>query len=203
LWVSVDPTDVQRVSIDDPEERASGVDRHGLSDPLGTTDVAVNRYRLAPEFPGGLHAHANQEEVFYVVEGEATFETLARSDADRSSGEVTVGRGEAIRFAPGEFQSGRNDSDGDLVALAIGAPRDGDDVRLPLACPECGREDVRLETGGDEPRLVCPDCGDERVPGACPDCGHEDLRVALDEGNRTVVVCRGCGAAFDDPPLRD
>ncbi len=208
----VDPTDMERVSTDDAE-RDARVDRHGLSNPLGTIDVAVNRYRLAPGegFPGGLHAHVDQEEVFYVVEGEATFETLAWwSDADRSSGEpasergeVTVGEGEAIRFAPGEFQSGRNDSDGDLVALAIGAPRDSEDVRIPLACPECGRGDVRLETGGDEPKLVCPDCGDARVPGACPECGHEDLRVALGEGGRTVVVCQDCGAEFEDPPLRD
>jgi len=55
-------------------------------------------------------------------------------------GEVTVSEGEVIRFAPGEFQSGKNDSDGEVVAFAMGAPRDSEDVRVPQDCPECGAE---------------------------------------------------------------
>lgn len=201
---------MERVAFADvePEFLGSGGDRRGLSGPLGTTHVAVNRYRLAPGegFPGGLHAHAEQEEVFVVVEGEATFETYApRDDANRPDRgrEVTVGAGEAVRFAPGEFQSGRNDGDGDLVAFAMGAPRDGGDVRLPLECPDCGRADVRLETDEGGPTFVCPDCEAERVPRACPACGHDDLRVVLGEGSRPVVACRGCGAEFEDPPVRN
>ena len=148
---------MDKVSIGDVEANAfeSDIDRRGLSDPLGTTDLALNRYRLAPgeRFSGGMHAHMDQEEVFVIVEGEATFETM--------DGEVTVGESEAIRFEPGEFQSGKNDSDGDVVAFAMGAPRDSADVRLPQNCPECGHDNVRAIPGENGFDLECPDCGAE------------------------------------------
>ena len=212
---------MEKASVDDVEPVAieDDSDQRGLSDSLGTTTAAVNRYRIAPGegLPSGLHAHADQEEIFVVLEGEATFETFAPSaspegDADGAgsaerasaaeSGAVVVGGGEAIRFAPGEFQSGKNESDDDLVMLAIGAPRDSEDVRIPQACPDCGHGDLRLDAGEGGVRLVCPACGGEYVPQPCPDCGHDDLRVALDDGNGTVVVCRGCSAEFEDAPLR-
>lgn len=148
---------MERVSIDDVEPSAFGsdIDRRGLSDPLGTSDMALNRYRLdsGERFSGGLHAHMDQEEVFVIVEGEATFET--------TDGEVTVGAGEAIRFAPGEFQSGKNDSDGAVVAFAMGAPRDSEDVRVPEDCPECDHDDMRAVPADDGFDLVCPECGAE------------------------------------------
>lgn len=200
-------TDMEHISIDDVESNAVGndSDRRGLSEPLGTTDVAINYYRLSPGdgFPGGLHAHTDQEEVFVVVEGEATFETLtSRSNEGRASegGSVTVGAGEVVRFAPGEFQSGRNESDDELVVLALGAPRDSGDVRIPVDCPECTYGDMRLETGEGVLTLVCPDCGAERVPQGCQDCGHE-LSVTLGGETRTIVVCPDCGAEFENLPF--
>ena len=148
---------MEKVSIGDVEPNAFGsdIDRRGLSDPLETTDFALNRYRLDPgeRFSGGIHAHMDQEEVFVIVEGEATFETM--------DGEVTVGEAEVIRFAPGEFQSGKNDSDGEVVAFAMGAPRDSEDVRLPQNCPECGHDNVRAIPGDDGFDLQCPECGAE------------------------------------------
>ena len=148
---------MEKVSIGDVEPNAFGsdIDRRGLSDPLETTDFALNRYRLDPgeRFSGGMHAHMDQEEVFVIVEGEATFDTM--------DGEVTVGEAEVIRFAPGEFQSGKNDSDGEVVAFAMGAPRDSEDVRIPQNCPECGHDNVRAIPGDDGFDLQCPECGAE------------------------------------------
>ena len=216
---------MQKTALDDvdPDRIGSDSDRYRLAERLGATNVAINRYRVAPGdgFPGGLHAHGDQEEAFVVLEGEATFETYdPRPDesdgadgtdgadgADGANtgeaGEVVVGAGEAIRFAPGEFQSGRNEADGDLVALALGAPRDSEDVRIPVTCPDCGREGLRMDADEEGPLLGCPDCGGERVPEPCPDCGRGDLRVALDDGGRTVVRCPGCGSEFEDAPLGD
>ncbi|PSP74323.1 cupin [Halobacteriales archaeon QS_3_64_16] len=197
---------MKRVTIADIESDSGeiGIDRRRLSGPLNTTDVAINHYRLAPGtgFPGGLHSHMDQEEVFVVIKGEATFETLASgSDTGET---VTVGAGEAIRFAPGgEFHSGANESDGDLLAVAIGAPPDSEDVRIPLECPECSHDDMRVRMDEEGVTFVCPDCDTECVPRACLECGREEMRFALAEENQAVVVCPNCSAEFDRPPLRD
>jgi len=144
----------------DPESRTH--DRRKLTGPLNASDVSLVRYVLEPgeRFSGALHAHMDQEELFVVVEGEATFETR--------DGEVTVSEDEAIRFAPGDFQSGKNDGDEDLVAFALGAPRDTEDVRIAripgvgeIACPDCGHDNMRIPDEEDGP-LVCPECGAER-----------------------------------------
>ena len=148
---------MEKVSVGDAEPNAFGsdIDRRGLSAPLGTTDLALNRSRLDPgeRFSGEMHAHVDREEVFGLVEGEATFETV--------DGEVTVGEAEVIRFAPEGFQSGKNGGDGEVVAFAMGAPRDSEDVRIPQNCPECDHDDVRATPGADGFDLECPDCGVE------------------------------------------
>lgn len=190
---------MEKTHIDEVNSRRIGEDseRRELSVSLETTNVAINYYRLSPGdgFPGGLHCHMDQEEVFVVLEGTAIFETL--------SGEITVREGGAIRFAPGEFQSGTNESDGPLVALALGAPRETEDIRTPVECPECGHDDLRLDFDEDGLALVCPDCVTEHIPEDCPACGGEDLRVTLGEETRTVVVCQDCGTEFENPPLRN
>jgi len=148
---------MEHVAIDDVEPSAFGndVDCRRLSEPLGTTDVAINRYRLDPgeRLSGGLHTHMDQEEIFLVVEGEATFETL---EAD-----VTVGAGEAIRFASGEYQSGKNDGDEPLLVFALGGPKESEDVRVPQDCPECGNDNMRVMPGDDGFEFVCPECNAE------------------------------------------
>lgn len=175
---------MRKVTIDDLDCEADSErsrERRDLTDPLDAANVAVSRYVLDPgeRFSGSLHAHADQEEVFLVVEGTATFETTAGDDADDAASDVTVSAGEAIRFAPGEFQTGRNAGDDAVVAFALGAPRDSEDVRISripvlddrdVNCPECGRGDMRIareddeagdDAGGDAPDadFVCPDCG--------------------------------------------
>lgn len=210
---------MERVAVADVTPADLGADgrRWRLADALGADAVAVNRYEVPPGggLPGGLHAHPDQEEVFVVLSGEATFQTFR--------GVLRVAAGEAIRFAPGEFQSGRNDGESDMAVLAVGAPRESEDTRVPVACPDCARPDLRLSFG-DRLTFVCPDCAGEFVPETCPACGDDDLRVTLadrgspsdDEGTGydeqeragggegrpdTEVVCRDCGARFDTAPL--
>ena len=181
----------------------SGVDARMLTGSLGTTDVAINHYRIRPGegFPGGLHAHLDQEEVFVVLEGEATFQTLEET--------VTVEANEAIRFGPGEFQTGRSEAEGDLVAIAIGAPRDTDETRVPVACPDCGHDDLRpAATDGDgdsnaNVELACPACGAVHVPRGCPECGRHEMTVVPGDDRRTIVVCPDCGVELDRPRFAD
>jgi len=155
---------MERVSIDavdpSPTDDHRSHDRRVLTGPLGTSDVAVVHYALDPgeRFSGSVHAHTDQEEVFLVLEGEATFET--------EDGAVVVGENEAIRFGPGEFQTGWNDTDRRVEALALGAPRDTEDVRLSrivgygnVSCPECGNDHMQVDPSAEDSELVCPECG--------------------------------------------
>jgi uncharacterized cupin superfamily protein len=189
---------MHRVGIDAAEPTTIGAtsERHRLSGPLGTTDIAINHYRLAPGegLAGGLHTHMDQEEVFVVLAGTMTFETL--------DGELTAREGEAIRFAPGEYQSGRNGADRDAVVLALGAPRETTDMRVPLDCPDCGHGSLRLDTE-DGLTFDCPGCASEHVPANCPACGNDELRATLNEAGEPVAVCLDCGTEYETPPVQD
>lgn len=182
---------MRHAAIDDLEPAGVGGDaeKRSLGDALGTTAFAVNHYRLEPgDRLAGLHAHADQEELFVVLDGTLAFETL--------DGEFEVGTGEAIRFEPGEYQSGKNDSRSAATVLALGAPRESDDLRIPVACSACGHREQRLtvtDTGGV---LVCQDCGAESRP-RCPDCDGQDLRAVLsDDGETPVSKCKTCGTEW-------
>jgi uncharacterized cupin superfamily protein len=127
-----------------------------LTAALGASNVAINYYELAPgdSFAYGYHAHEGQEEVFVVTAGTVTFET--------ESGEVVVGPGEAIRFAPGEYQQGTNAGDERVEALAIGAPQDGGDLDLLRDCGTCGgrtSQTVEWTDDRDAKLTRCLDCG--------------------------------------------
>lgn len=177
---------MEQVSLDTCDVASyAGIERRALGEALGAEAVALNHYVVAPgERIAGLHAHPDQEELFVVLSGEATFETL--------DGKRSVGEGAAVRFAPGEFQSCTNQNDERLVVLAGGAPADTDELRVPVRCHDCAAEAMALEFAGGEERLVCPDCDAERTP-ECPDCGGDELRAELVDG-RPASVCQVCGA---------
>ena len=148
------------------KERVADVDswigpasvKRSLTKALGAEDVSMNYYELEPgeSFAFGYHRHDGQEEVFYVLEGEATFET--------DDGEETVGAGEAVRFAPGEWQQGWNRGDERVKALALGAPQESGETTILRDCADCGeRTEQDIERAADADALVtrCVDCGAE------------------------------------------
>ena len=125
---------------------------------LGAEHMGIRLYELEPgdSTAFGYHAHENQEEVFYVLDGELTFET--------EEGEVTVVADEIIRFAPGEFQRSRNAGDVRVRVLGMGAPADAGELTLLRECPDCdGRTDHSVTSAADGSALVtrCDDCGAE------------------------------------------
>ncbi len=150
---------MEKVTIEDVENRMSAADvRRGLSDDLGTSDMAINYFELAPgdSFAFGYHAHVDQEEVFYVQSGTATFET--------ENGDVAVAGGEIIRFAPGEFQRGVNEGDERVIALALGAPRESELDEMRRECADCGERTpntIEMTDSGEELVTYCLDCGAE------------------------------------------
>lgn len=127
-----------------------------LTGPLGATEVAINYYELEPgdAFGFGYHCHPDQEEVFVVEAGTATFET--------EDGPVPVGPNEAVRFAPGEFQRGVNEGTERVRALAIGAPQDEGETEIRRDCVDCGeRTPQTIQWADERDGLVtrCQDCG--------------------------------------------
>lgn len=148
---------MERQRIDDVESRMGPAAVKRLLGPaLGTTDVAVNYYELdtGDSFGFGYHRHEAQEEVFYVQQGAVTFETDA--------GDEVVEAGEVIRFAPGEWQRGTNEGEERVVALALGAPKDGGETEMVRDCPDCGeRTPQTVDWADDGEALVtlCDDCG--------------------------------------------
>lgn len=150
---------VNVTELDPSPEGDSDLDRRSLTDALETEELAVNYYRLDPgeTLAGGLHAHLDQEELFYVLEGTVTFEM--KEDPDGTSQLVRVSEGEAIKFARGDYQQGRNESDGEVVTLALGAPQDSTDGRVPRECPGCG-DSPYMDTVLIDGQLAvqCPEC---------------------------------------------
>jgi mannose-6-phosphate isomerase-like protein (cupin superfamily) len=164
---------MRKVAIDDVDIERSPLGVHSVrrpvSDALGTEHFAMNYFELEPgeSFSGGLHTHHDQEELFYVQSGEATFDVADEPKSDAAE-QVTVGAGEVIRFPPGQYQEGFNDGDNDepVVGFAFGAPdskHDWEDIESVLHCSECGEEtghgmDLNAE-GSFE--FTCLECGNE------------------------------------------
>jgi len=159
----------------EPHPMGVNTERRDVGTALGTEDVGVVHYELEPgeQFSGGLHTHHDQEEVFYVLAGTATFEhhdpELVGSEMcirDRDHTETTdVEAGEVIRFDPGEFQCGRNQSDDIVVGLAIAAPgrrHEWTDLESFAPCGDCGEV---TSHGVREPEeafvIYCNECGAE------------------------------------------
>ncbi|SEH14608.1 Cupin domain-containing protein [Natronorubrum sediminis] len=152
---------MEKVAIDEVDTQPNPMDVHSIRRPISQalefSDFAMNYFELEPDesFSGGYHTHYDQEEVFYVEDGEATFET--------EDGDVAVGAGEVIRFGPGEFQHGYNDGDETVVGFAFGAPgakHDWDEIESMVycrACEETVAHGVNLTDAGAF-EMRCTDC---------------------------------------------
>jgi uncharacterized cupin superfamily protein len=123
---------------------------------VGATDVGIRYYELDPGDGIGrtFHTHHDQEELFYVESGTATFET--------ADGPVAVESGEIVRFGPGEYQRGYNDGDERAVVVGLGAPAGSTDVTRMRRCDACDdRVTITYVDDGDEVVAVCDECGAE------------------------------------------
>ena len=150
---------MNRINIDEIENSVQpAVVIRKLTKPLGLTDVAINYYELEPgdSFAFAYHNHEIQEEVFFVWEGTATFDT--------EEGTIEIGPGEAVRFDREEFQRGWNRGDERVRALAIGAPLEyGQQMKLRY-CQACEEETAaQLTRAEDEAAVIarCVVCGSE------------------------------------------
>ena len=99
--------------------------KRALGDFFGLKNVGVNLTRIAPGGESALmHTHSKQDELVYVLEGEAVLAT--------PSGETLLSAGMCAGFpARGEAHHIVNRSSRDLVILEIGDRPDGDAGSYP------------------------------------------------------------------------
>ena len=111
----VDPSDIE------PTPDRPSVQR-SISGECGLENLALHQYEVAPgeAIPLAYHYHTEQEEAFYVVEGELHVETPER--------EYVVGAGEVFAVTPESPQFAHVPEDGvETTAIVVGAPNvDGD-----------------------------------------------------------------------------
>ena len=110
--------------------------KRALGDFFGLKNVGVNLTRIAPGGESALmHAHSRQDELVYVLEGEAVLAT--------PSGETPLSAGMCAGFpARGEAHHILNRGDRDLVILEIGDRTDGDEGSYP-------QDDLQAVMGAD------------------------------------------------------
>lgn len=148
---------MRKVDIDDVERLPGPASaKRKLTDELGTTGLALAHYELeeGESSSFGYHAHAEQEEVFYVLRGTITVRT--------ESGTLTATADEAVRIPPGELQQVTNERAERAVVLVIGAPRETGELTLRRSCEACGAETPHEVRDVDPDRVretVCVDCG--------------------------------------------
>jgi quercetin dioxygenase-like cupin family protein len=148
--------------------------RHPVSPVIEGMEFGMVQFELAPgEATGGApHTHLDQEELFYVLDGEISFSVRAEPTDDPEV--ITVRAGEVIHFTPDDvYQQGVNQSDEPVVVLGVGVPgarHDWSQVRTAIACPDCGHETVhRVVPKDDSERMPDP----EGVSMICTECDGE------------------------------
>lgn len=169
---------MQTVSIDElddvPHFMGANTVRKPLSRVVEGMGFSMNYFELdtGEGFSGGLHTHHDQEELFYIQEGTATFEV--RAEPDSESDEIEVGPGEAVHFARDDvYQTGTNRGERRVVGFALGIPgarHEWQGVEAVIECPDCERdtahdlrpdEDGRRMPDAEEMAIICRECGYE------------------------------------------
>lgn len=164
---------METVAIDDidavPHWMGANTERRPLSRSIEGMGFATTYLELDPgeAFSGGLHTHTDQEELFIVLEGTATWETKEEPGDEPAFTEV--GPMEAIHFGESDvYQSGRNESDEVVRGFAIGVPgsrHTWEGTRALIDCETCGEETVfTIEGEGRMPNIedttiTCTQCG--------------------------------------------
>lgn len=114
----VETDDVPLVDLSESDETPADQKVRGIDDALGAENVRVKVWEIAPGEEIGYHAHARQEELYYVLSGTFSLK-LGRSGEEEY---VEAGPGTFWRASPEIGHGHRNVGDEVGVVLAIGAP---------------------------------------------------------------------------------
>jgi quercetin dioxygenase-like cupin family protein len=123
----VDLEDVPITDLSDVEEAPPDLDIRGVGDALGLERMRAAVWYFEPGEEIQYHAHMEQEEVFFVLEGEFSLK-LGRSGEEEY---VEAGPGTFWVAEPEIGHGHRNVGDEEGVVLALGAPPVDDPGRDP------------------------------------------------------------------------
>ena len=156
---------MEKVTITEVKLDQVNAARRRLTNVLKVTNLGINYYEVEPgkSLSGGYHAHNDQEEIFYIQSGTATFVT--------TDGEMRINPGEVIRFGPGEFHHSYNSGNKPLTVLAIGAPQNSKEVDSLRECPVCDEIFVH-----HRPSLMGEISDESEYTVNCPNCSAETHR---------------------------
>jgi len=123
---------VNLLEIDDSVAgRVEGLEGRFSRKLLGSRDLGVSHWRLAPGTRGGGHSHREQEEAYVVVAG---------SGRVRLDGEIRdVRQWDVVRVAPSVVRAFEGGPEGlELIAVGGPKPEEGDGVVSDTPWPDAG-----------------------------------------------------------------
>ncbi|MFC7177572.1 cupin domain-containing protein [Halosegnis marinus] len=118
----VDTDDVEEEDLSGVEEIPPDLNIRAIDDALGTENLGVKLWYFEPGEEIQYHAHAEQEELYYVLEGEFSLKLGASGEEEY----VEAGPGTFWVAGPETGHGHRNVGDTRGVVLAVGAPRVSD-----------------------------------------------------------------------------
>jgi quercetin dioxygenase-like cupin family protein len=127
LWAA-HTDDVPLVDLSERDDVVPDVSIRAVDEVLGLTELGAKLWYFQPGEEVGYHAHPEEEELYYILQGEFS---LKLGDPDDPTYE-TVGPGTFYAAGPGEPHGHRCIGDQEGIVLALGAPGDaGDEVVDP------------------------------------------------------------------------
>lgn len=114
----VDTDDVPRTDLSDVEDIPPDLDIHAVDDLLGLDELRLKLWYFEPGEEISYHAHGEQEEVYFVLEGEFSLKLGRSGDTEIRE----VGPGDFWAAGPEIGHGHRYVGDDEGVVLAIGAP---------------------------------------------------------------------------------
>lgn len=115
----VDGDSLPEMDLSDVEEVPPDLTISAIDEALGTDQIGVKIWYFEPDEEIGYHAHSEQEELYYVLEGE--FSVKAGRSGDTET--FTAGPGDFWVAAPMIGHGHRYMGDDRGAVLAVGAPR--------------------------------------------------------------------------------
>jgi len=111
--------DVAETDLSEVEEVPPDLNIRAIDDALGTDQIGIRIWYFEPGEEIQYHAHAEQEEIYYVLEGEFSLKLGPSGDEEYTE----VGPGAFWVASPEMGHGHRYLGDDRGVVLAIGAPR--------------------------------------------------------------------------------